>query len=194
MKTRIVVVIAVLLLAVVVVGGISLIRGHGPEPVSEPEVVLQPTVAPVPVESEPSPYAVARAAVSLGKTLYGSGWYAEARSLFVRAREMAPELNDPRIWIAGCDRRVEEIRIAQQFVVTPSSSARARYLGGQAAEAAPSRMSWTREEARELRILMRTAQMMERDRIRKWRYQHGLPTQNPTFWERLIGYADGDPW
>ncbi len=44
------------------------------------------------------------------------------------------------------------------------------------------------------RVEARALQMMERDNIRKWRYQHGLPTQNPTWWEKVIGYADGDPW
>ena len=46
----------------------------------------------------------------------------------------------------------------------------------------------------EARINARALQLMERDQIRKWRYQHGLPTQNPTWWEKVIGYADGDPW
>ncbi len=190
MRTKIVFAVVALLL---VAGGISFIRdfgfGFGPEPMPEPEVVPQPTIAPEPIPM-PSPRIIALRAVSLGKVLYREQLYEEARSLFAQARDMAPELNDPGVWIAGCDRRIDE---QDRRVSLWASTSSARYTGGQAARS-PARVSLTRNEARELRILTATVRMMERDRIRKWRYQHGLPTQNPTSWERLIGYADGDPW
>ena len=36
------------------------------------------------------------------------------------------------------------------------------------------------------RIIERAKQNDQRDDIRKWRYHHGLPTQEPTFWEKLL--------
>jgi len=44
------------------------------------------------------------------------------------------------------------------------------------------------------RIMDRAMQIHNRDQLRKWRWQHGLPTQAPTAWERFMGLVDGDPW
>jgi len=35
---------------------------------------------------------------------------------------------------------------------------------------------------------------LSRDDMRRWRYSRGLPTQDPSWWEKAIGYMDGDPW
>ena len=51
---------------------------------------------------------------------------------------------------------------------------------------------WAPEKAE--RIIAGAQQNMQRDQMRKWRYRRGLPTQNPTLWDKAWGYMEGDPW
>ena len=61
--------------------------------------------------------------LTLGKALYAKGLYDEARKAFVRAGRLAPQLNEPKRWIANCDR---EISIRGTVYVAPNVGAGGR--------------------------------------------------------------------
>lgn len=152
-----------------------------------------PDAAPAAPTQELSPYQIALQANKRGRELYNRGEYAAALNMFAVAA--ANGSNDGVRWSEACHRRIKETGTRGQRAASASPPAAARYVGGESAQnGRPMAIQGGTDPAQAARIEARARRMMARDDMRKWRWQHGLPTQAPTTWEKIMGELDGDPW
>ncbi len=62
----------------------------------------------------------AHKAMKLGRALYDKGMYKEAKEAFEFAADLAPQLNDPKKWIAACDTQIR-VKAGELVYVDPES-------------------------------------------------------------------------
>ncbi len=123
----------------------------------------------------------AQAAMAEGVRHYNAQSYELAKAWFEHAADRGAP--NAMTCAAMCDQRLDE-------------QIEARIAAREAEVAAWRRQVDTPEHIaeREAWVAQRRREREYRDACRKWRYQHGLPTDPPSAFEKFVGWADDDPW